>query len=72
MAMGSRKSFLLRISPELYQELEAWSQQEFRSVNAQIEYLLKEALRRRGRNLAAEPLPERPENADRAESGACE
>ena len=51
--MKSRKSFLLRISPELYEALEAWAQQEFRSVNAQIEYVLKESLRRRGRPLAA-------------------
>jgi hypothetical protein len=57
--MTSRKSFLLRIAPELYQELEAWAQQEFRSVNGQIEYLLREALRQRGRRLPDEP-PEKP------------
>jgi hypothetical protein len=51
--MKSRKSFLLRISPELYEALDAWAQQEFRSVNAQIEYVLKEAVRKRGR-----PMPE--------------
>jgi hypothetical protein len=49
--MKSRKPFLLRISPELYQELEAWAQQEFRSVNGQIEYLLKEAVTRRRRSV---------------------
>jgi hypothetical protein len=48
--MKSRKSFLLRISPELYEALEGWAQQEFRSVNGQIEYLLKEAVRKRGRS----------------------
>lgn len=47
--MKPRKSFLLRISPELYESLEAWAQQEFRSVNAQIEFLLKEAVRKQGR-----------------------
>jgi hypothetical protein len=46
--MKPRKSFLLRISPELYEALEAWAQQELRSVNGQIEYVLKEAIRRRG------------------------
>ncbi len=51
--MKLRKSFLLRISPELYEALEAWAQHEFRSVNAQIEYVLKEAVRKRGR-----PVPE--------------
>ncbi len=47
--MSTRKSFLLRISPELYEALEAWAQQEFRSVNAHIEFLLKEAMRKRRR-----------------------
>jgi hypothetical protein len=45
--MKSRKPFLLRISPELYEALEAWAQQELRSVNGQIEYLLKDAVRKR-------------------------
>jgi hypothetical protein len=47
--MKSRKPFLLRNSPELYEALEGWAQQELRSVNGQIEYLLKEAVRKRGR-----------------------
>ena len=42
---------MLRISPELYEALEAWAQQELRSVNGQIEYLLKEAVRKRGRTV---------------------
>jgi hypothetical protein len=45
--MRTRKPFLLRIEPGLYDELEAWAQQEMRSVNGQIEYLLKEAVDRR-------------------------
>lgn len=45
--MPPRKSFPLRLSPELYEELRRWADQEFRSVNAQIEYLLREAVRRR-------------------------
>ena len=45
--MKTRKSFLLRIQPALYQELEAWAQQELRSVNGQIEFLLKQAVTRR-------------------------
>jgi hypothetical protein len=47
--MRSSKRFLLRLSPELYEALEAWAQQEFRSVNGQIEYILREAVRKRGR-----------------------
>ena len=42
--MAKRKSFLLRIDPALYQALEEWAQQELRSVNGQIEYLLKQAV----------------------------
>ena len=45
--MAERKSFLLRMDPELWRELEAWAQQELRSVNGQIEYLLKQAVVRR-------------------------
>ena len=45
--MAERKSFLLRIDPELWKELEAWAQQELRSVNGQIEYLLKQAVTKR-------------------------
>lgn len=58
--MKSRKSFLLRITPGLYEALETWAQQEFRSVNAQIEYVLKEALRRRGRDLPSDENPQGP------------
>ena len=55
--MGERKRFLLRMDPRLWRELQSWAQQEMRSVNAQIEFLLREAVRRRGRPLpaAAEP-----------------
>ena len=52
--MKSRKPFLLRINPALYEALEAWAQQELRSVNGQIEYLLKEAVARRKRFAAAD------------------
>jgi hypothetical protein len=42
-----RKSFLLRIDPELWAELEAWAQDELRSVNGQIEYVLRSAVKKR-------------------------
>ena len=45
--MKARKPFLLRISPALYEALEKWAQQELRSVNGQIEYLLQDAVRKR-------------------------
>jgi len=45
--MKERKPFLLRIDPALWAELEAWAQAELRSVNGQIEYLLRQAVQRR-------------------------
>lgn len=45
--MESKKPFLLRIDPALWRELEAWAQQELRSVNGQIEFVLREAVARR-------------------------
>lgn len=47
--MSEKKRFLLRLDPKLYEVLEKWSADELRSVNAQIEYLLKEAARKAGR-----------------------
>ena len=47
--MAERKSFLLRMDPALWGDLEAWAQDDLRSVNGQIEYLLRQAvLRRKG------------------------
>ena len=42
-----RKPFLLRIDPKVWAELEAWAQSELRSVNGQIEYILREAILKR-------------------------
>ena len=43
----AKKQVPLRLSASLYEELERWAEDEFRSVNGQIEYLLTEAVRRR-------------------------
>jgi hypothetical protein len=52
--MSERKSFLLRIDSDLWAELEGWAQSELRSVNGQIEYLLREAvLKRKGKSAPA-------------------
>lgn len=56
MAGTERKPFLLRIDPKLWTELETWAQQELRSVNGQIEYLLRDAVQRR-RRAGGEPEP---------------
>lgn len=47
MAGEERKGFLLRLPPPLFEELRQWAEQEMRSVNGQIEWLVREALRRR-------------------------
>ena len=46
--MAERKAYLLRIDPDLWAEIERLAQAELRSVNGQVEYLLREALERRG------------------------
>ena len=62
--MAERKPFLLRIDPKLWDDLEAWAKDELRSVNGQIEYLLKQAvLKRKG----AHP-PEFPNRSAKRES----
>lgn len=45
--MAAKKNFVLRISEEVFKELESWAAQEFRSVNGQIEYLISQALQER-------------------------
>jgi hypothetical protein len=45
--MAGRKQFLLRIDQGLWEDLETWAADELRSVNGQIEYILREAVRKR-------------------------
>jgi hypothetical protein len=65
--MKARKSFPLRISPVLYEALESWAQQEMRSVNGQIEYLLKEAVRKRDRKFVEDKEMGHDEDSQMAE-----
>jgi hypothetical protein len=60
--MPDKKGFPLRLDPDVYDALQRWAASEFRSVNGQIEYLLRSALRDAGR------LPDRgrSENAEGA------
>lgn len=53
--MAERKSYLLRIDPALYAALERWAADELRSVNAQIEFLLTDAVRKAGREEKPKP-----------------
>jgi hypothetical protein len=63
---GQRKSYLLRINEDLWNELNQWSEQEFRSLNGQIELILQRAVdeRRKGHPKTAgdetSPLPPPP------------
>ena len=64
--MAEKKKFLLRIDENVYAALEKWAADDLRSINAQIEYLLTQALKNAGRivflpvNKPAEDHPENP------------
>lgn len=53
-----KKGFALRINAEILDAVKRWSDDELRSVNAQIEYVLRDALRRAGR--LKDPSPQAP------------
>ena len=62
--MKERKSFLLRMDPALFEALNGWAQQELRSLNGQIEYILKEAVAKRGKAI------DEPKKSDSGEPGS--
>jgi len=49
-----RKAFLLRLPPDLLKDIEKWAADELRSVNAQIEYVLRQEVRKRKRSAASD------------------
>lgn len=57
MAAENKKQIPLRLSPKLYAAIAAWAEDDFRSVNGQIEYLLSECVRQRKKNGAPVPNP---------------
>lgn len=57
--MAERKPFLLRLDPELHEALQRWANDELRSVNGQIEFLLRQALKAAGRPAARSGKPPR-------------
>jgi hypothetical protein len=59
-----RKAFLLRTDPEVLAAVQRWADEELRSLNGQIEFILRQALRRRGVKLPGRPNSEQPEQAD--------
>jgi hypothetical protein len=74
--VAERKRFLLRLDPEVFDAVERWAGDDLRSINAQIEYLLGDALRRAGRaprpRRVANPQPVREpsEDTEATEDGA--
>jgi hypothetical protein len=54
--MAEKKQFILRISPELWEDLQRWAADELRSANAQMEYVLRKAVeeRKKGRELSGQ------------------
>jgi hypothetical protein len=65
MASPDKKSFLLRIDPQLWAQIERLAAAELRSVNAQVEYLLRDALRARSGKGNVAPPPAGPRKAGR-------
>ncbi|MGA0556340.1 Arc family DNA-binding protein [Larkinella sp. VNQ87] len=61
---AEKKAFVLRINPETLKELERWAQEEFRSVNGQIEFVLHEALKKRKKNSGGKSTPDAENPAD--------
>lgn len=60
MPSPGKKAFPLRLDPALHAAIERLAAQELRSVNAEIEFLLREAIRRRGLKAEAPPQPANP------------
>jgi hypothetical protein len=67
MASPGKKSYLLRIDPALWAAIEQLAASELRSANAQVEFMLREAIAKRGRRVAAGAAaapPPRPSSPD--------
>ncbi len=56
MVLSDRQSFLIRMDPQVLQAVRRWADDDLRSINGQIEFLLRRALREAGR-LPADPPP---------------
>jgi hypothetical protein len=65
--VAERKAFLVRMDRTVHEALERWARDDLRSLNAQIEFLLRRALREAGR-LREEPGAESHETHDRRQS----
>ena len=61
---SGNRSFVLRIDGEMMDALERWAEDEFRSVNGQLQWIIAEALRRSGRKPRAKKAKEVPQNEE--------
>jgi hypothetical protein len=68
LTMPESKKFLLRLDPRLFEALRRWADDDLRSINAQIEFLLTEQVRRAGR-LPRKSTPRRPADFPADEPG---
>lgn len=68
--MAEKKPFLLRVDRELIEQLQRWANDDLRSLNGQIEYLLRDALKRAGRPTKSPdaPAPESPHEPESSEA----
>jgi hypothetical protein len=55
--MANKKVFMLRVNPDVYDALEKWAADEFRSVNGQLEWIIEKALKESGRTPKKKPAP---------------
>jgi hypothetical protein len=62
--MAKKKSFVLRLDPDVYDAVEKWAAQEFRSANGQIEWIIDKALRDARRPIVKSSKNESAENED--------
>jgi hypothetical protein len=67
--MKERKPFLLRLDPALYKSLEHWAQQELRSVNGQIEFLLRQAVNRHQHSTTSHETDKRAPDTGKPRAG---
>ena len=62
--MGKKKAFALRINEEVYHAIEKWAEDEFRSTNGQMEWMLLQALKKAGRSPKKRPTDQAADKED--------
>ena len=68
--MAQRRAFPLRLEPSIYDALQRWADAEMRSMNAQIEYLLRRELRQAGRLPQTDPPPQTEVKLEESETNS--